>query len=256
MHPQHLHSQAAQHGHGPVEHTLLTGIKYASYAAAAVSLLPFVLQLGADPGGAADSAFDWATARCATPSPGTWAKSFAAFLSPIPLIGLTLASAGIGAVSIAAAVGIGGTLLGRYLEKKGTTIDGIPIGKVIRWAALGTSMLFAMPAILSGISMGLHFLSAYLPFEFGQAFASGEGNINGTISGWANTVGSVGTIGAVDNAAGAIGVAATHGIVCGLPALMAGKLSHSKLPDTKILASANSMREPMMHGKFPNAKYA
>ncbi len=235
MYPSRNHTaSAATSGHGPIEHQVLTVIKYASYAAAGLSLLPFVLQLGAEPGGAADMAMDWATGRCATPSSNTLAQHMAGFLAPIPLIGATLAAGGLGAVGIAAVIGIGGTLLGRYLEKKDVRYHGVNVGKVVRWAALATSMLCSMPAILSGISMGLHFLSSYLPMEFGDAFASGTGTVNSTLSGWANSIGSVGTVGAINNTSGAVGVALTHGVVCGLPALMSGKLSHTEIPKPQI----------------------
>lgn len=238
MQPAHSHASPEIYGHGPVEHKILTAIKYASYAAAGLSLLPFVLQIGADPLSPASTAMSWATERCSIPTSNTLAKHMAGFLSPLPLIGATLAAGGLGAVGIAAIVGIGGTLLGRYLENKDVRFHGVNVGKVVRWAALGTSMLCAMPAILSGISMGLHFLSAYLPAQFGEIFASGTGTTNSVLSGWANSIGSVGTVGAISNTSGALGVAFTHGVVCGLPALMTGKLSHSGIPAARIDAQS------------------
>lgn len=238
--PSTPHKTPEAYGHGQIEHQALTLVKYASYAAAGLSLLPFVLQIGADPLSPASRAFDWAVGRCATPSADTLAQHMAGFLSPIPLIGVTLAAGGLGAIGIAAAVGIGGTLLGRYLEKKDVRFHDINVGKVVRWAALATTMLFAMPAILSGISMGLHFLSVYLS----------ESGVNSTLSGMANTIGSVGTAGNINSSFGALGLAATHGLICGLPALMTGKLSHSELPHVKINANS-ALNEGKIWEQYP-----
>lgn len=228
MYPIHNHSTAAAaSGHGPLEHQVLTAIKYASYAAAGLALLPFGANLVSDMGSTAAASFDWAVARCASYVPTGLVAEMAGFLSPIPLIGTTLAAGGFGAVAIAAAVGIGGTLLGRYLESKNVRIGDVNVGKVVRWAALGTTMLFAMPAILSGIAMGLHFLSSFANLEFGMT------GVQSTLNSWANAIGSQGTA-SVTGAYGALGLAATHGIVCGLPALITGKLSHVETPKTNV----------------------
>lgn len=225
MYPAHNHSDlAAASGHGPVEHKILTAIKYASYVAAGLSLLPFAARLVDGPLSNSAASLEWAVERCSSVVGATGlAGSLSGFLAPLPVIGATLAAGGMGAVAIAAAVGIGGTLLGRYLEKKDVRLDGIPVGKVIRWAALATSMLFAMPAILSGISMGLHFLSSFASLEFGWS----GGQLG--LSSLANTIGSQGST-AIAGAYGALGLAAMHGIVCGLPALISGKLSHTEHP--------------------------
>lgn len=56
-------------------------------------------------------------------------------------------------------IGVGGAMLGDYIHRHYDKKGQIPWGKVIKYAALATSALIALPSILSGISMGLTFLA-------------------------------------------------------------------------------------------------
>ncbi len=82
-------------------------------------------------------------------------------ISHIPLVGEALVSGGYASLVATAGIGIGGILLANYLEKKEHLhpTDGIKWSKVIRYASLATSMLIALPSILTGLSVGLSFLA-------------------------------------------------------------------------------------------------
>ncbi|MEI6730644.1 MAG: hypothetical protein WCL30_05230, partial [Pseudomonadota bacterium] len=80
-------------------------------------------------------------------------------LNAIPLIGESLAQGGLAASITSGVIGIGGVLLGSFMEKKDDGNNGVNWGKVIRYGALITSALIGMPAILSGISAGVFYLA-------------------------------------------------------------------------------------------------
>jgi len=129
-------------------------------------------------------------------------------LGALPLIGSTLAAGGIWPAAIAGAVGIGGVLLGRYLEKKHNGKPGINWGKVIKYAALSTSLLIALPSILSSITVGI----TYMSYAFGDLeLAEAAGTF------LAKTIGVVGTAShTVTGLTGAL-AALPHFLTCGLP---------------------------------------
>lgn len=76
----------------------------------------------------------------------------------IPVIGENLASGGFFTTAITAGIGIGGYALGKKIEE---THDGESInwGKIIRYGALVTSALIALPALLTGVNMGLTYIA-------------------------------------------------------------------------------------------------
>ena len=181
-------------------------LKYTGYAVAGFSLLPFILPER----GIGEWAKLLAENICSTAASSGqtgWAGNIAGALSHLPLIGSSLATAGIPAVAIAATVGLGGMLLARHLEKKGTEIYGFPAGKIVRWLALGTSILFALPSILSGITMTLHFLA--LMSDPGSFIAAG-------LRSAADTVGTV----AAESVTGGVLGSIVTALVCCLPAGM------------------------------------
>ncbi len=133
--------------------------------------------------------------------------------SNIPLIGAAIAKGGIASAVASGVTGIGGVLLGQFIEKKENGKTGIKWGKVVKYAALITSALIAMPAILSGITMGIVYCStAFSGLELGSA----------AIDFLAPTLGASGAMGAT--AAGLSGAAFVipHILTCGLPMIATG----------------------------------
>ncbi len=76
----------------------------------------------------------------------------------VPFIGEHLAEGGMFNMLATATTGIGGVMLGRYLTDEGDK-NSLQWGKIIQYAALATSALIALPTLLTGISMGLSYLS-------------------------------------------------------------------------------------------------
>lgn len=76
----------------------------------------------------------------------------------IPGLDLTLSAGTLVSIASTAIIGIGGVMLANWLEKRESP-DRFPWSKVIRYSALATSVLIAMPSILGGISVGLMFLT-------------------------------------------------------------------------------------------------
>ena len=129
-------------------------------------------------------------------------------LSNIPYAGETLAAGGITTAVTSGIIGIGGILIGNYLDKKPHKAGDIPWGKVIKYAALTTSILIALPSILTGISVGLGYLAAF----------AGAGAASSAIGALAGTVGSIGGVSMATAGAG-IGSAFIHLVTCGGAAL-------------------------------------
>lgn len=131
-------------------------------------------------------------------------------LASVPVIGETLAEGGIATAGTSGLIGIGGVLLGNYIEKhrKDEDKDKPNWGKIIKYAALTTSALIALPSILTGLSVGISYIASLAGAE---AAASAIGAVSGTI----------GAIGEMNHmsAAGGIGSMLTHIITCGGAAL-------------------------------------
>jgi len=134
-------------------------------------------------------------------------------INTIPFVGAAIAKGGIASALATGVTGIGGVLLGQFIEKRENGKSGIKWGKVVKTAALITSALIAMPAILSGITMGIVYCSAaFSGLELGSA----------AISFLTPTLGAAGSMGAAT--AGLSGVAAIlpHVLTCGMPIIAAG----------------------------------
>ena len=148
-------------------------------------------------------------------------------ISNIPLVGAAIAKGGIASALATGVTGIGGVLLGQFIEKRENGKAGIKWGKVIKYAALITSALIAMPAILSGITMGIVYCStAFSGLELGSA----------AIDFLTPTIGASGAMGAT--AAGLSGAAFVipHILTCGIPILATGAawfLGKNKKRDNK-----------------------
>lgn len=130
-------------------------------------------------------------------------------ISHIPGVGDTLAAGGWANAFASGIIGIGGTLLGNYVSNHYDREGHFPWGKAIKYAALATSILIALPSLLSGISMGLTYL----------AFAAGGAGLASTVSGaLGSSLGLMGGINVISAGAGLSGLIA-HAVTCGAAAL-------------------------------------
>lgn len=159
-------------------------------------------------------------------------------LSQVPLVGETLSAGSMATTATSGIIGIGGILLGNYLDKKRHKDDGVNWGKIIKYSALTTSILIALPSILTGISVGLTYFAAF----------AGSGAISSALGAVAGVLGSIGGMSMATAGAG-IGSAMTHLITCGGAALsVAGAI----YLDNSAEVAANSVKVEIANN--PNIK--
>lgn len=185
---------------------------YGGLAAGAIALTPIITQAVAMQGGAAKALAQSAISSCGSGIPSGWAASIAEGIGQVPLVGGALAAGGYATIGASAALAIGGMLFGNYLDKQ-TPPEGFPWGRVVRWGCLITSALVAAPIVLSGLSMGLTFLSSY-------AAVYGYSAISSLAAFASSTFGTLGVSGALTGSAMAQGSAAmmtVHALTCALP---------------------------------------
>jgi len=146
------------------------------------------------------------------------------FLAGIPLVGESLAEGGMATTISSGVLGIGGMLLGNYIQKKYDANSAIPWGKIIKYACLTTSILISLPSILTGLSVGI----AYLVTAFSTMQTGGA-----VLSAMAATLGMT----AMNSAAAGAGIGSllTHFFTCGGAALsVAGALFLDKEPERAV----------------------
>jgi hypothetical protein len=159
------------------------------------------------------------------------AGGFNSLLNSIPIVGETLATGGVATAVSSGVIGIGGVLLGNYIEKRQAENHSgknkTNWGKIIKYAALTTSMLIALPSILTGLSVGLTYLAGCVGMASSAAtFLSG----------------TLGSIGAMEVATAGAGISSifTHLLTCGGAALsMAGAMyldshAHNEAPNRSV----------------------
>ncbi len=144
-----------------------------------------------------------------------WASSINSLLKGVPLIGGKLAEGGLFNSAATALVGVGGVMLGKFIERKEDGKAGIKWGKMIKYAAIATSALIALPTVLTALGSGLIFIASL------AGDAAYTSSIIGAVD---STLGSIGA--SAMNFTGLSGVAATipHFLTCGvslLPAALA-----------------------------------
>jgi hypothetical protein len=166
------------------------------------------------------------------------------FLKSVPLVGETLAAGGLEAAAISGVIGIGGMFLGNYIQKNYDVEGQVPWGKIIKYTCLATSMLIALPSLLTGISVGLSYLAGFTPFlpEFSTIIAG--------------TLGSMGmTHGAATGAMG-MGSLLVHFFTCGGAALSAVGAVFLDKDEKKSIANLSynaEHSEQMPYGNVDNA---
>ncbi len=84
-----------------------------------------------------------------------WAGKAANMVSNIPLIGEYASSSGMANAAVSGTIGLGGAIIGHYLNKNDDGTSSIRWGNLIKTASLVTSLLVASPLIFTGISMGI-----------------------------------------------------------------------------------------------------
>lgn len=178
-------------------------------ATGAVILSPYVLPL-VGIGGTGLAANTMTALHAGAVGGGTGLAGLAnSALHAVPLIGETLAQGGTLTALASGITGIGGVLLGRYIDKRDDGTKHIRWGKVIKTAALAASALIALPTVLTGISAGVAYLAGLESVELGtSAIAFMKATIG--VANGANLT----TMGAT---AGAF--AASHLLTCGAAAI-------------------------------------
>lgn len=228
MSEEHDNTHTAAHRHDPHAHHRMSGWTKLFLAGAAMSagiiLAPHLLPMV--------GVGDLEIAKDALQSlhPFDTGAGLAGFLGSLPVVGSVASSGFMGAVATGV-VGIGGVLLGNYVEKNEDGSSRIKWGNVIKTAAIATSILFALPTVLTGVSMGLIYLGQ-VAVESGMLEAATASGLFGVV---ANTIGTIG--GAVHS-----GMMGTSGLLATLPHLLTCGVS--LVPATISWAISGDPEEP------------
>lgn len=160
-------------------------------------------------------------------------------LAAVPFVGESLAAGGwVNALS-AGAVGVGGTLLGNFIEHHEDGDSSWKWGKLLRYAALTTSALIALPTVLTALGTGI----VYAGFALEEAGVISLAASNAVIGAVYNTIGSAGTE-HVNDLMGVSGLAAAlpHFFTCGMPLIPAALTvhqAHQKNKEGKTASDGN-----------------
>lgn len=201
---------AAHHAHHH-QHGLLGNLLVGAGLVTAVVVATPFLMYGADAiglvdinavGSGAEMAHRWISSLCGSGTATGLAAKSGAILSHVPLIGAELAKGGLMNALVSGTIGIGGRILGNYINKNDDGSSSIRWGNVIKTACLITSLLVASPAIFTAISMGITAIGfgtgiaqnlgaeGLLQFKHLAGFFGSTGNL--TTSGTLGALGAVG----------------------------------------------------------------
>jgi len=109
-------------------------------------------------------------------------------LGLVPGIGGELAEGGFFTASVSAGIGVGGVLLGQFIERREDNNKSIKWGGVIKYGAMITSALVSLPAILSSLSTGI----IYLGMALNSADILTANATNALIATVSTTIGGIG----------------------------------------------------------------
>lgn len=123
--------------------------------------------------------------------------------------GFTIAAGTIATLGATLVIGIGGVMLANWMEKNEKQGD-FPWSKVVRFAAIGTSALIALPGILGAISIGISFIGSL----FGSTVIE-----NGTFSAMYQSLGATSMHTGAGGAANSVAASLVHLLDCGVAAL-------------------------------------
>lgn len=226
--------------HSGLEHGVLMGLRGAAIATASITLAPFLMRYMSSFG---EFAYQSTLSICGSGAASGMAGSMASVVGNIPLIGTYLASGGIVNGLVSVGIGLGGVLAARALEKK----QHPTVAKIVRWVAISTSILVALPAILPALGMGFHFISTMS--EPGSWLQEGSLKLFEVLG----KLGENGAAGAASAAAGAGGsllASAGHLLSCGLAAgstLVVANAAKAG-PSTHIFSGSQSYAEKLYAG--------
>lgn len=208
-----------EHHHGLLGKLLIGG----GLVIAAVVAAPF-LMYAADAVGIIDTgdlnskafwADSWIMSMCGSGTATGLAEASGNMLSHVPLIGSQLAEGGMMNAVVSGAVGIGGRILGNYVNKNDDGTSSIRWGNVIKTTCLITSLLVASPAIFTAISMGITAIG------FGTGlFEAGNAESLQMMSKATKFFGTTGNISATGTF-GALGAIGPHLVTCAAPVVAA-----------------------------------
>lgn len=77
----------------------------------------------------------------------------------VPVIGEKLARGGMFSAAISGSIGLGGSLLGKFIEKREDGSHRVKLGAMVKYASMAASALIALPTLISGLSVGLIYLA-------------------------------------------------------------------------------------------------
>jgi hypothetical protein len=145
-------------------------------------------------------------------------------LAALPLIGSKLAEGGFFNAVVTGIIGVGGVVLGDSIGQKENGETAITWGKFIKYAALATSALIAMPTVLTALGSGMIYLSILADpiVTFGDTVFSSQ--IATLVN---NTIGTMAGLNHTMMGLSGIAAAIPHFITCGaslLPAALSVKL--------------------------------
>lgn len=224
---------------------VLTGV---AIGAAAVVLAPHILPVlgigGASAGEALGLAEEAGVVLGHSGAASGLAGSINGVLGAVPLIGEKLAEGGFFTAAVAGITGIGGVLLSNFVAHKEDGTSSVQWSKVIKYAALATSALIALPTALTSLGTGLIYLAT---------LAKGAGLLSpAAVSHVMTTVGAtLGTIGGAAHSAmmGISGLAGVipHFLTCGMTMLPTA-LSMTVLKDEpqQLASAGGGMRVEML----------
>ncbi len=138
-------------------------------------------------------------------------------LSYVPYVGETLAGGGLKAAMVGIGVGIGGALAGDHLDRKYGDGKSLSWGKALKYASLASSALIALPTLLSGLSVGLVYLSMLNGPDFANKVVDAVTVTTGVAS--EHNLASTGLSG--------LGAAVPHLVTCGSMMLPAAFMFHN-----------------------------
>ncbi len=144
-------------------------------------------------------------------------------LGSVPVIGPQLAAGGLFNAAATGIIGVGGVLLGNYIEKREDGSKRFRWGKALKYGALITSAIIALPTILTAIGSGLVYLSTLV------GSASFTSSVVGFIS---STIGTMGGAGHAMMGFSGIAAVIPHILTCGVSVLPAA-LAYT-LPDQPL----------------------
>lgn len=135
------------------------------------------------------------------------AGSLKEVLADMPMIGDDLAKGGWVNAATVTATGLGGHFLAKKVSEVEGDSEGICWSKIIRYTALATTALIALPSILTGISAGLTYLTALL----GDTALASD-----TMTTLSETLGTTGSNAAAASGLSGLAAASPHLLTCGL----------------------------------------